>query len=83
MPEAVLDSRPKHPGRVAGGRMGALRRWGGQRIVRLDSLEPSVAAAVRALVAADQAARKEAAADDQGPAAASAEVTHAGVDSAA
>jgi hypothetical protein len=57
MPEAVSDSRPKHPGRVAGGRKGALRRWGGQRIVRLDALEPSVAMAVRALVAADEAAK--------------------------
>ncbi len=45
------------------GRLGARRRWGDQRVVRLDSLHPAVAAAIRALVAADQAAREEAAPD--------------------
>ena len=63
MPEAVSDSRTKHPGRVAGGRKGALRRWGGQRIVRLDSLPPNVRWAVRTLIEADASAAQARAAD--------------------
>lgn len=53
----------KDPRRVEGGREGARRRWGDRRIVRLDALDPTVAAAIRALVAADVAARQEAARD--------------------
>ena len=49
--------------RAEAGRLGARRRWGVQRIVRLDRLDPRVAAAVRALVAADEAAQKAAPAD--------------------
>jgi hypothetical protein len=42
------------------GRLGARRRWGPLRTVRLDSLHPTVATAIRALVAADEAAKKAA-----------------------
>lgn len=55
----------KNPGKVRAGRIGARVRWGEQRVVRLDSLDPRVAAAVRALIAADEAAaRNEKAVDD-------------------
>lgn len=40
------------------GAIGAERRWGPRRIVRLDALDPRVAAAVRALVDADAAVRE-------------------------
>jgi hypothetical protein len=54
----VFDSPVKDPRKVAAGRAGARARWlGERRVVRLDSLHPSVAAAVRALVAADAAAK--------------------------
>jgi hypothetical protein len=58
MPEAVSDSRPKHPGRVAGGRMGARRRWGDPRHVALTELQPAIRAAVLALIQADEATKK-------------------------
>ncbi len=45
---------------VEAGQAGSLSRWGPRRIIRLDAVDPTVAAAIRALVAADQAARKEA-----------------------
>ena len=44
------------------GRIGARRRWGEQRVVRLDQLDPRVAAAVRALIAADEAVKARVAA---------------------
>lgn len=39
------------------GRRGAAKRWGGQRIARLDELDPRVREAVLALIRADAAAR--------------------------
>lgn len=39
-------------------RQAARSRWGPQRVVRLDSLHPNVAAAVRALIAADEASAR-------------------------
>ena len=47
--------KPKHPGRVEGGRMGARRRWGPPRTVRLDDFDPSERAFLLALL---DAARK-------------------------
>jgi hypothetical protein len=47
----------KNPIFVESGLRGARQRWGEQRTVRLDQLEPSVAVAVRALIAADEAAK--------------------------
>lgn len=41
------------------GRIGARTRWGPQRVVHLNRLEPPIAAAIRALVAADQAAKTQ------------------------
>ncbi len=41
------------------GRIGARTRWGPQRVVHLNRLEPPIAAAIRALVAADEAARAQ------------------------
>ncbi len=41
------------------GRRGAAKRWGGQRIARLDDLDPRVREAVMALIRADAAARAE------------------------
>ena len=52
----------KDPRKVEGGREGARRRWGPQRIVRLDQLDPRVAAAVRELIQVDEAVRARAAA---------------------
>jgi hypothetical protein len=43
---------------VQSGRRGARKRWGPQRVVRLDSLDPRVRAAVVALIRADEAARQ-------------------------
>ena len=95
MPEAVSVVRAKHPGRVEGGRKGALRRWGGRRVVRLDSVDPTVAAAIRFLIQADEDAKKvraaadidvarnEKAATDSETVTAETEVRRAGVDSAA
>lgn len=57
------------------GRLGARTRWGPRRVVRLDTLEPPIAAAVRALIAADEAARKRKPADvSETPSAGRAEV---------
>ncbi len=47
--------------RSRAGKLGSASKWGGQRIVRIDSLDPRVRAAVLALVQADAAAREEAA----------------------
>lgn len=60
MPEVVSSS--KRPEKVRAGQLGARARWGEQRVARLDSLAPSIRAAVLALLRADEAARK--AADD-------------------
>jgi hypothetical protein len=65
MSEAVsVATRAKDPRLVAAGKKAMRARWGPIRVVRLDQLDPNVAAAIRALVAADEAARK--AADDAG-----------------
>ncbi len=47
----------KDPRFVESGRRGARKRWGAQRVVRIDELHPAVAAAVRALIQANEAAR--------------------------
>lgn len=55
-----MVSGTKDPARVQSGRRGAEIRWGNtlnRRVVRLDALEPSVAAAVRALLEADRHAK--------------------------
>lgn len=49
---------------VERGRLGGRARWGPRRIVRLDELDVRVAAAVRALIAADEAAKKAAPTDE-------------------
>jgi hypothetical protein len=41
----------KNAGKVRGGLIGARRRWGPQRIVRLDQLDPDTARLIRALLA--------------------------------
>ena len=51
MPGAVSVSRPKDPRRVEAGRAAMRRRWGPQRIVRLDELDADTARLIRALVA--------------------------------
>ena len=56
MPSLAIPE--KNPVKVAAGRAGAQKRWGDRRVVRLDSLDPRVRAAVLALVDADEAARK-------------------------
>lgn len=56
MPEAILVSPGKHPGRVEGGRKGARRRWGPTRVVRIDDLTPDQRRLVLALI---DAARHE------------------------
>lgn len=57
MAVAVLNSRD--PTKVAAGRMGGRARWGPQRVVRLDSLDPAIREAVNALLRLDQARRTE------------------------
>jgi hypothetical protein len=44
--------------RSRAGQVGTLHRWGPRRIARLDQLDPAVAAAVRALIEADTAAKR-------------------------
>ena len=71
----------KDPRKVRAGQAGARGRWGERRIVRLDTLEPPVAAAIRALIAADQEAKKAAVAVSETSAtAAGAEVRRGVVD---
>jgi hypothetical protein len=52
-PPATTDLRSHR----ARGALGGRKRWGPQRIVRLDQLPPTVAATILALIAADAAAR--------------------------
>jgi hypothetical protein len=47
----VFDSPVKDPSRISRGKKGAAVRWGGQRIVRLDSLSVPARAIVLALIA--------------------------------
>ncbi len=49
----------KDPRLVEAGRRGARRRWGEQRVARLDQLDPTVRLVILALVEADKAARTE------------------------
>lgn len=67
-----MVSGTKDPAKVRAGAIGAAKRWSdpaNRRVVRLDSLEPPVAAAVRALIAADAAAKQAKAAAGAPPAA--------------
>jgi hypothetical protein len=57
------DTRVKDPQRQAAARA----RWGPPKTIRLDQLEPSIAAAVRALIAADASAKEKAGSEDQTP----------------
>jgi hypothetical protein len=68
-----LDSETRHRLLSEGARRGLRSRWGPRRVVRLDTLEPPVAAAIRALIDADQETKK-AAAEGQSPATAEPEV---------
>jgi hypothetical protein len=52
--------------RVERGRVGAAKRWGPRRVVRLDALPPDVANVIRALVAASEAAKDQNAAAASG-----------------
>ncbi len=66
------------------GRLGARRKWGERRIVRLDALDPAVRAVVVNLVeTAERIAREKAAAVSETSATAGAEVRGASLDSAA
>lgn len=58
-----MVSGAKDPRFVESGRRGAAKRWADparRRVVRLDTLDPSVANVIRALVAADSEAKKNA-----------------------
>ena len=59
------------------GRLGALKKWGGRRIVRLDQLDPRVREAVLALIRADEQANEKASAVTESPADARLEVRRA------
>jgi hypothetical protein len=70
--------------RVERGRLGAQKRWGGRRIVRLDTLDPTVRAVVVNLVeTAERIAREKAVTEGQSPVTAGAEVRGGSLDSAA
>lgn len=47
----MTDERPKHPGRVAGGRRTALKRWGPPRTISLADLAPEQRSFIVELVA--------------------------------
>lgn len=55
MPEVVPE---RNPVKVRAGRMGGRARWGEPRVLRLDTLPPSVRAGVLALVEAERNARE-------------------------
>jgi hypothetical protein len=55
---ATAAVKPKNPGRVAGGRKGARRRWGDPGVVHLDELTASQRRLVLALVEAALAEKK-------------------------
>jgi hypothetical protein len=57
--------KPKHPGRVEGGRLSARRRWGPQRIVRLDTLDPITRDIIRAILTARENAKAASAVDPE------------------
>ena len=52
-----VDSRVKQPVFVESGRRGARKRWNGQRIARLDELDPAVRDAVITLIEAAKTRR--------------------------
>lgn len=51
---------PKDPSRVDRGRRGARAKWGPQRIVRLDRIDPATAEIIRAILRAQENAGKAA-----------------------
>jgi len=61
--------------RSRAGKLGTLRRWGGRRIVRLDTLDPTVRAVVLNLVETNERVSREMAAGDSGTPAADVEGT--------
>lgn len=63
MPQVSVHPYKGDPRFVDAGRDGARRRWGPQRHVRIDSLDPRIREVILTLVRADENARK--AADDE------------------
>ncbi len=51
--------KPKNPKHVAAGQKAMRARWGPQRIVRLDELDPDTARLIRALLAQTEKAEPE------------------------
>jgi hypothetical protein len=76
-----LAIQAKNEVKARAGRLGARSKWDreaerngtptGQRIVRLDHLDPAVAQVIRSILAADRAAKEKAAAAPEEPATAS------------
>ena len=60
MPKSVDTVPAKNPLKVRAGQLSAARRWGTQATVRIDDLQPTVRAAVLALIRANEAAKKAA-----------------------
>jgi hypothetical protein len=54
------EQKQKNPRHVAAGRRAAHVRWGPRRHLRIAELNPEAAAIVRALIAADEAAKRAA-----------------------
>lgn len=70
--------------RVQRGKLGAAKRWGERRVVRLDGLDPVVRRVILNLIeTSERIAREKAAAEGQSPATADAEVSGATLDPAA
>ncbi len=59
----VSATIPKEAWRVRAGQIGARRRWGPPRVVRLDALPPDQARAIRAFLEVARSADEEAAPD--------------------
>ena len=54
---------PKDPDKVRAGQIGARRKWGRQRVLRLDTLAEPVRRAIEALISAEQRAQEREAAE--------------------
>jgi hypothetical protein len=55
--EAMARDTPTPLSHVERGRLGAAKRWGERRVVRLDRLDPATAAVIRAILRAEDNAR--------------------------